>query len=95
MNFLKSIKKLVKRLTNQHTPSRVIEPISKNLIFMETLETTLCHSHDWAVDRINFLSGKQNFKDAESIHQEFCEWFDSDISEHNIISMNYLEDIDI
>jgi hypothetical protein len=64
MNFLKLIRKLLLRLTNHNVPCRVTEPISKNLIFMETLEATLSHSYDWAVDRINFLSDEKNYNDA-------------------------------
>jgi hypothetical protein len=58
---------------------------------MKTLEETLRHSHDWAVDRIHHLSENKNYDDAYSIQQEFKEWFDSTIEDHDIFSIQELE----
>jgi hypothetical protein len=56
---------------------------------MKTLEEALRHSHDWAIDRIYFVY-KKNMDDALSIQQEFSEWLDPDIPEHDIFSMQYI-----
>jgi hypothetical protein len=55
---------------------------------MDTLVDTLRISHDWAVDRIHFLSEK-DIDDAYSIQSEFSEWLNPEISEHDIISFSY------
>ena len=55
---------------------------------METLETALKSSHDWAQDRITYLSDTDNDRDAIALIREFEEWFDPDIEEHDIISIN-------
>lgn len=59
---------------------------------METLESTLKISHDWAQDRITHLTDLDNTEDAFALLQEFEEWFDPDIQEHDIISMGVLID---
>ena len=59
---------------------------------METLENVLRLSHDWALDRINTLDGENNYQDSLAIKQEFSEWFDPEIEEHDIFSMTYMED---
>jgi len=58
---------------------------------MVTLEETLRHSHDWAVDRIHYLSENKDYNDAYAIQQEFKEWFDSTIEDHDIFSIQELE----
>ena len=60
---------------------------------MTTLEQTLRTSHDWAVDRIYFHSENKNYKDAISIRMEFCEWMDPNIEEHDVFSLEYLNDM--
>lgn len=59
---------------------------------MKTLEQTLRQSHDWAIDRIHYLSGEMNIDDAYAIQSEFSEWLDSNIPEHDIFSLEYLGD---
>ena len=56
---------------------------------METLESVLRLSHDWALDRINFLDNKYNYEDSLAIKQEFDEWFNPEIEEHDIFSVIY------
>jgi hypothetical protein len=58
---------------------------------MVTLEETLRQSHDWAVDRIHYLS-EQNIDDAYSIQSEFSEWLNPDIEDHDIFSLSYIGD---
>jgi len=58
---------------------------------MKTLEEALRQSHDWAVDRINYMS-KRNIDDAYSIQQEFNEWLNPNIPEHDIFSLQYIGD---
>lgn len=53
---------------------------------MAILEKILRHTHDWAVDRIHYLS-ERNIDDAHAIQQEFKEWFDPNIDEHDIFSI--------
>jgi hypothetical protein len=60
---------------------------------METLEMTLRKSHDWAIDRIHYLS-ERNIDDAHSIQREFSEWFDPEILDHDIFSMQYIGEDD-
>ena len=56
---------------------------------MGTLVDTLRISHDWAIDRIHFLSEK-DIDDAHSIQSEFSEWLNPDIVEHDIVSLEYI-----
>ena len=57
---------------------------------MVNLETTLKQSHDWAVDRMNFLCDKKNIEDAHAIQSEFSEWLNPDIPEHDVFSLEYI-----
>lgn len=58
---------------------------------MTTLEKTLRQSHNWAIDRIHYLS-EMNIDDAYAIQSEFSEWLDPNIPEHDIFSLEYLGD---
>ena len=58
---------------------------------MVTLEQTLKQSHDWAIDRIHYLSERDN-DNAYAIQQEFNEWLNPDIPEHDIFSLEYIGD---
>ena len=58
---------------------------------MVTLEQTLCQSHDWAVDRIHYLSEK-DIDNAHSVQQEFSEWLNPNIENHDIFSLEYVGD---
>tara|TARA_B100000686_G_scaffold223929_1_gene231133 strand:+ start:3037 stop:3240 length:204 start_codon:yes stop_codon:yes gene_type:complete len=60
---------------------------------METLEKTLRHSHDWAIDRITFLCDKEDCEQLENafaIEREFDEWLNDLENEHNIFSLAYI-----
>jgi hypothetical protein len=57
---------------------------------MQTLETTLKQSHDWALDRIHFLCENKDYEDAYSVRIEFCEWLNPEIEEHDIVSLEYI-----
>jgi hypothetical protein len=59
---------------------------------MTLLEQTLRSSHDWALDRIDTLHRSKNIQDSLSIQAEFREWMDPDIPEHDIFSLEYIED---
>jgi hypothetical protein len=56
---------------------------------MSTLAQTLRISHDWAIDRIHFLSDK-DIDDAYAIQSEFYEWLNPNIPEHNIFSLEFI-----
>jgi len=58
---------------------------------MTTLEKTLRDSHDWAVDRIHYLSEK-DIDNAYAIQSEFSEWLNPDIPEHDVFSLEYIGD---
>ena len=57
---------------------------------METLEKTLKHSHDWAVDRMHFLCENKDIENAHAIQSEFREWLNPDIPEHDVFSLEYI-----
>jgi hypothetical protein len=57
---------------------------------MVTLEETLRQSHDWAVDRINFLCENNDHGNAQAIQSEFSEWMDPDIPEHDVFSLEFI-----
>ena len=58
---------------------------------MVTLEDTLRHSHDWAIDRIEYLHQK-DIEAAYAIQSEFSEWLNPDIENHDIFSLEYIGD---
>ena len=66
---------------------------------METLDTTLKNAHDWSRERIHVLCERGEVKsisslkdDAFSIFKEFEEWYDEDLDDHDIISLEYIGD---
>ena len=64
---------------------------------METLESTLSQIRDWSIDRIHELSEEfseslEELDDAFSIQQEFAEWLNPDILDHDILSLEYIGD---
>ena len=66
---------------------------------METLESTLSQIHDWSIDRIHELSEEfseslKELDDAFAIQQEFAEWLNPNISDHDILSLEYIGDED-
>jgi hypothetical protein len=58
---------------------------------MVTLIETLRSTHDWAIDRIHTLA-EENIDDAYAIQKEFEEWFDPNIDEHDIVSLQFIGD---
>lgn len=58
---------------------------------MTTLEKTLRQSHDWAIDRMHYLS-EMNIDDAHALQEEFSEWLNPNIPEHDVFSLEYLGD---
>lgn len=54
-----------------------------------TLEQTLRHSHDWAVDRIHYFS-ERDIYNAYAIQSEFSEWLNPEIENHDIYSLEYI-----
>ena len=57
---------------------------------METLEQTLRHTHDWTLNRVKFLSKKNKHDDAYCIVEEFKEWLDPDLEDHDVFSLEYI-----
>lgn len=56
---------------------------------MVTLEQTLRQTHDWAIDRIHTMS-EIDMDNAYAIQQEFSEWLNPDIEDHDIYSLEYI-----
>ena len=61
-------------------------------MIMTTLESTLRHSHDWAVDRIHFLCEHDEIEYAHAIQSEFNEWMNPNIPEHDVLSLEFIGD---
>jgi hypothetical protein len=61
---------------------------------METLANSLRISHDWALERIDILNNKYNYEDSLAIKQEFSEWFNPEIEEHDVFSVIYMGEED-
>tara|TARA_B100001113_G_scaffold13528_1_gene10411 strand:+ start:238 stop:450 length:213 start_codon:yes stop_codon:yes gene_type:complete len=66
---------------------------------METLDTTLKNAHDWSRERIHILCERGEVEsipslkdDAFAIFKEFEEWYDEDVDDHDIISLEYIGD---
>ena len=64
---------------------------------METLQKTLRHTHDWALDRIEVLSSRSIhdrdfdlFEDSNAIAQELYEWVNPEIEDQEVISLEYI-----
>ena len=64
---------------------------------METLQKTLRHTHDWALDRIEVLSSRSIhdhdidlFEDSNAIAPEFYEWVNPEIDDQEVISLEYI-----
>ena len=73
---------------------------------MVTLESTLKKIHDWSIDRVHTIVDEASsdvvrsdqlvdaVDDAYSIQQEFAEWLNPDIDDHDVMSLEYLGDED-
>ena len=64
---------------------------------MESLNDTLVEVHDWSRERIHVLCEKGEVEsipslqdDAFSIFAEFEEWYDEDVEDHDIFSLEYI-----
>jgi len=64
---------------------------------MATLNDTLVEVHDWSRERIHVLCEKGEVEsipsltdDAFSIFAEFEEWYDQDVEDHDVFSMEYI-----
>jgi hypothetical protein len=66
-----------------------LELQNQTLNTMVTLEQTLKTSHDWALDRIHYMS-ERDIDNAYAIQSEFSEWLNPDIPEHDIFSLEYI-----
>ena len=63
---------------------------------METLETTLKRNYDWAIHRMDVLCKLgtiEDIEEANSIGEEFHEWLDPNVDDHDILSLEYLPDL--
>ena len=73
---------------------------------METLEQTLWVIRNWSIDRVHTIIEEASsdvvrgdqlvdaIDDAYSIQQEFAEWLNPDIDDHDVMSLEYLGDED-
>jgi hypothetical protein len=71
---------------------------------METLEQTLWVIRNWSIDRVHTIIDESStdvvrgdklvdaIDDAYSIQQEFSEWLNPDIDDHDVVSLEYLGD---
>ena len=60
---------------------------------MDNFDEVLKLSYDWAMCRIHALAATayaHYVDDAISIHDEFREWFDDGVDEHDIVSLAYI-----
>lgn len=86
--MIKILYKIFRVLRKHLKGDRMVNNSTPNMTF---LEQTLRTSHDWAIDRIHYLSEK-NIDDAYAIQAEFREWMNPDIPEHDVFSLEYLGD---
>ena len=73
---------------------------------MVTLESTLKKIHDWSIDRVHTIVDEASsdvvrsdqlvdaIDDAYAIQQEFAEWLNPNIDDHDVISLEYIGDDD-
>ena len=63
---------------------------------MVNLEKTVQISHNWAIDRIHTLcqddSDDSKIDDAYALTQEFDEWLEPELDEHDILSLEFIGD---
>ena len=71
---------------------------------METLEQTLWVIRNWSIDRVHTIIDESSsdvvrgdqlvdaIDDAYSIQQEFSEWLNPDIDDHDVVSLEYIGD---
>ena len=71
---------------------------------METLEQTLWVIRNWSIDRVHTIIEEASsdvvrgdqlvdaIDDAYSIQQEFSEWLNPDIDDHDVVSLEYIGD---
>ena len=60
---------------------------------MATLETILQTNYNWAIHRMDVLAKLGTYEDimeADSIRQEFREWINPNIEDHDILSLEYI-----
>ena len=60
---------------------------------MVSLETILQKNHDWAHHRMDVLctlGTLEDIEEADSIRQEFREWFNPNTDDHDILSLEYI-----
>ena len=64
---------------------------------MATLNDTLVEVHDWSRERIHVLCERGEVEsisslndDAFAIFSEFEEWYDQDVEDHDVFSMEYI-----
>jgi translation initiation factor 2B subunit (eIF-2B alpha/beta/delta family) len=102
MKIFEFFKNFVSGLTKQRSSAKMTEHIQKQLhpmSNMNTLENSLRKTHDWAENRIKLLQyatktargshAKNNMSaNAKAVYEEFEDWFNPDIEEHDIISIN-------
>ena len=73
MNFLRLIKKLIKRLTTE--PSvHIVDEMTSRKIIMETQIEPVVKVRDWAIEKIEMLYAADSHHNADALLAEFDEW---------------------
>tara|TARA_B100001996_G_C18135686_1_gene390935 strand:+ start:44 stop:250 length:207 start_codon:yes stop_codon:yes gene_type:complete len=60
---------------------------------METLHNTIRQVTDWSVSRVHTLcdtDDPMDYLDAHAIVQEFEDWMDPDMKDHDVYSLEYI-----
>ena len=63
---------------------------------MATLETVLQTNYHWAHHRMDVLCKLgtiEDIQEANAIGEEFHEWLDPNVDDHDILSLEYLPDV--
>ena len=100
-NSFSLIMSYLRRLTQGHQHTIIATSLDDTCEkTMETLESTLQNTHDWAVDRLHTLCDSksddllESVENAHALRAEFAEWLDPTVEDHDIYSCEYLGEND-
>jgi len=100
-NSFSLIMSYLRRLTQGHQHTIIATSLDATCEkTMETLESTLQNTHDWAVDRLHTLCANtsddvlESVENAHALRAEFAEWLDPTTDDHEIYSLEYLGEND-
>ena len=98
-NFINKIENIIenrkKRPINSSYVSKLFSE-GTNKIAQKLGEEAVERNYDWAIHRMDVLSKLGTYEDimeADSIRQEFREWINPNIDDHDILSLEYLPDV--